>query len=254
MTDPFYSPKRRIARAKRDLAKLGKRISKFFKKQPYARVVEPDPDSAHQLHKIKLTKSLPEGFTELAYDIIDGLRSALDQTVYPIAVACNTARPDRVQFPIADTTADFENILNGQCKGLPADILTLLRAFQPYKGGNDVVWALNRIRRQGYHRLLVPVGMASGTTRIHYMHIQASGGEELPPPRWDSEKNEIVFLRANIDTKVDYNLQFTFSISFGEVEGVSGQPVLGFLNAATGEVERIVLAIEAEARRIGLIA
>lgn len=66
-------------------------------------------------------------------------------------------------------------------------------------------------------------------------------------------KNEIIFLRANTDTKVDYNIQFTFTIAFGEVEGVSGEPILGFLNAASSEVERIVLAIEAEAHRIGLI-
>ena len=66
-------------------------------------------------------------------------------------------------------------------------------------------------------------------------------------------KNEIIFLRANTDTKVDYNIQFAFTIAFGEVEGVSGEPILGFLNAASSEVEHIVLAIEAEAHRIGLI-
>jgi hypothetical protein len=135
---------------------------------------------------------------------------------------------------------------------LPPDILALLRGFNPHKGGNDIIWALNRIRREGYHRLVVPVGTATAGFHARYMRI--SGGGSIPAHNWDSEKNEIIFLRARHDTKVDYNLQFAFFIAFGEVEGVAGQPVLGFLNAAASEVERIVLAIEAEARRIGLIA
>ncbi len=139
MTAPFYSPNRRVARAKKDLAKLDRRIRNFFKKQPYSRVVEPDPESAHQLHKIKLTKPLPEGFTDLTNDIIEGLRSALDQATYSVAVACSATQLDRVHFSIFDTSADFENALSGNCKDLPADILALLRAFQPYKSGNDII-------------------------------------------------------------------------------------------------------------------
>ena len=154
MADIFNSPKGRIKRAKRDFFKLEKRIKKFFKKKPYSRVVEPDPETAHQLHKIKLTKPLPEGFTELTYDIIDGLRSALDQATYSVAVACNVARPDRIQFPMAGTSADFEYHLNVNCKDFPEEIFKLFRTFQPYKGGNDVIWALNRIRREGFHRAL----------------------------------------------------------------------------------------------------
>jgi hypothetical protein len=144
--DPFDNPKRRLSRARAHISHLKKRIDKFFKKAPYTRVVEPDVDGVTQLHKIKLTEPIPDIITDLTYDAIDCLRSGLDQATYAVAVACHSKRPDLVHFPVADTPADFENLLNGRLKDFPADILTLFRGFKTYQGGNDPIWALNRIR------------------------------------------------------------------------------------------------------------
>ena len=84
------------------------------------------------------------------------------------------------------------------------------------------------------------------------MVFNGTGG--LVIAKWDTEKNEIVIARKTPDTKLEYNAQIAFHVSFGKVEAVAGKPVIGFLNAAAGEVERIVMALEAESRRIGLIS
>ena len=89
--DPFASPKRRVARAKRHIANLNARIDKFFKKHPYAQVTEKEADGATDLHKIKLLKPLPNSMSDLASDIIEDLRSALRPGCFRNGSRCRAA-------------------------------------------------------------------------------------------------------------------------------------------------------------------
>jgi hypothetical protein len=52
---------------------------------------------------------------------------------------------------------------------------------------------------------------------------------------------------------LDYNLQVFFFIAFGDVEGLAGEPVIDYIAVAVSHVEQIMLAIEAEAKRLGLV-
>lgn len=90
--DPFYSPKRRIARAKKHIRDLEGEIKAFLDSKPYARVIEPDAEGTGELHKIKFTKALSECLSDTAVDAVDNLRSALDQAGYAVAVA--SGRPN----------------------------------------------------------------------------------------------------------------------------------------------------------------
>jgi len=88
--------------------------------------------------------------------------------------------------------------------------------------------------------------MASGTSMKGPLKISA--------PRWDSAKNEMEYLRTGPTTVADINCQFTFYVALGKVEIMEGQTALTVLNAMAGEVEPVLMAIEAEARRIGLFS
>jgi hypothetical protein len=70
---------------------------------------------------------------------------------------------------------------------------------------------------------------------------------------WDRTNNEIIIARRSKGTKTNYNGEILLHIAFDQIEIVSGEPAGPILNAFTSEVEGILLAIEAEARRIGLI-
>jgi hypothetical protein len=64
------------------------------------------------------------------------------------------------------------------------------------------------------------------------------------------------FLRAALpgNADVDYgNMKFRFFIAFDALEFLGGQPAVSVLNAMASEVERILAAIEAECRRIGIV-
>lgn len=222
MPGQFASPKRRISRAKEHIADIKSRVGSFFHTKPYTRAVERNSDGLDE-HKVNLTSDIPNRITDLSYEAIEALRSSLDQAMYPVAVANGTKRPDLIHFPIADSSTDIESILNSRgLKDFPPDILTLLRGFKPYHGGNDLIWALNRIRRQSTHRLIVPVGVG------------------IKAPRWNGEKNELVYAVAQPGASLDYDLNIAFFIAFGPVEGLAGQPVVDVLTAITAETERIV--------------
>src|SRR5262245_61209963 len=155
----FRSPKQRLARAQEKIAELNAAIETFVKSEPYARVVEINPASGFQFHKIKMTKPLPDLLTDLTMEIIEALRSALDQAGFACARLDGKPNAKSAYFPMADTGPDLANVIKGRCKDLPPDIVTLFRSFMPYKGGNDPLWAMNKIANTK-HTALVPVGHA----------------------------------------------------------------------------------------------
>jgi hypothetical protein len=244
MMDPFQSSLQRIARAKKHINDLDRRINKFFKKQPYARTIEDDTDGINILHKIKLTKQFPAGFTDLAIEAIEGLRAALDHATFAACVATGNSNPRNSYFPIAGSLDELDNVIKRRCKDIPPDIITLCRSFNPYKGGNDLIFALNKLCNTNKHRIIIPVGMANAGT--HFKHMTISGPFSIPNPVWDREKNEIVFAKTAPNTKLQYNINFFFHVAFGESDIVDGQPVIPVLRKIAEEVNRIVLAIQAE--------
>ena len=253
MVDIFDSSKRRVSRAKTHIHDLKGKADSFLKNNPCSHVVEPDADGINNLHKIKFNAIIPDSFGEIAADAIENLRAALDQAGYAVAVAAGANDPRSAYFPIGDDATNLEGIIKGRCKQIPDEIVTLFRTFEPYQRGNDLIWALNKINNINKHRLLVPscVSLAQMNFRIHG---SGGGGFHIPPPAWDRGKNEIVFAIVAPDVvKLQYDLKGTYCISFGEIEIISGYPATDILNAMASEVESIVMATEAEARRIGLV-
>jgi hypothetical protein len=253
MSDPFASPKRRITRARQHTENIKTGVSAFFQSHPYAQVAERNARGFEE-HKIKLTRPIPDEITDLAYEAIEALRSALDQAVHPVAIACGVKNPDHILFPVADNASDFENVLKGRMKGVPPDIVTLFRSFQPYQGGNELIWALNRVRRQGTHRLIMPVGTVSGGVVGNFQISSPMPLTVYDKPKWDSEKNEAIYAVTGPRSNLQYNFEIAFYIAFGQVEGaLAGEPVIETLEDMIAEVERLVLAIETESRRLSII-
>jgi hypothetical protein len=256
-TDPFQSPKQRLGRAKHHIRNLERRFKTFFKKHPYIRAVEIHSDGVSKVHKVKMRRKLPNDLTDITYEALEALRSALDQTAYTIATLCNHPKPNTVYFPMTDNPAEFENTVNGRCKGFPPEIISLFCSFKAYPGGNDLLVALNQTRRQGFHRLIVPVGSA-------VVHASSRGGwmvggpdvrypTYIPNLTWDSTKDEMIFGIVGPGGDFQYTFDFTFIVAFGEVEGLAGQSVVISLILMSREVERIISETERAARRIGLI-
>ena len=230
---------------------LGRKIGEFTRLDPYERVIEPDPNTPeHCIYKIKLTKPIPDGIADIVGDLAHNLRSALDNAGYAVAVASGVADPKFSAFPFAGSVNQMVNAL-GRAKDVPHQIQSLFCGFQPYLRGDDLLWALNEICNGDKHKMLTPIGVGTFRTRGF---LQGTGFVSMPSSHvWNRDKNEMEVFTARTDAKLDYNFDFSLFIAFNDIQIVEGEPVLRVLETLFHKVERILLGIEAECRRLKII-
>ena len=83
--------------------------------------------------------------------------------------------------------------------------------------------------------------------------MEISGSVSIPFPKWDKSKHEIVYAVFGPDTRLEYDISVSFDIAFDEVEIVGGQPAIAVLKQLAGIVERILLSLETDTRRLGYV-
>src|ERR1700686_642182 len=96
-------------------------------------------------------------------------------------------------FPFGKTATDLDNSVRGRSKDLRPEIQTLLRSFNTYKGGNDLLYTLNDLANDCKHGLIAfIVGAVAGIEVVPNLPPDALVGVQFAePPMWDGENNEI---------------------------------------------------------------
>lgn len=251
MSDPFETSKFSIAWAKDHIAELDREIDAFFgNDDSCASVVEPSPKGTYKLLKVKFRKPMPRPLRGHASDAAINLRNALDQAICSVC-ALVPITGFNTYFPIARDLVELERTLTkGWCKDLPQEISDIVRRSKPYKGGNDVLWALNRLSNTNKHGILRPVLPTNDLISVEGYGL---GIYIWNPPRWDGDNDELILARMPAGRNFDINLQLAFFVAFNEIEFIDGEEVIAVLNKFVEIVEGIVMAIEAEARRLGLL-
>jgi hypothetical protein len=249
--DPFQSSKYSIEHAKRRIRELESEIVAFSKTNPCAMVVEHDAKTAEDVHKVKLVKPVPAALSGIAFDTVNNLRSALDQAGFAVAVA-GGKRGKNAHFPFGLTLIEVENRKKGRSKDIPKEIFDVMVSAKPYKGGNHLLWAVNKLSNTNKHEVIIPMAMASGNV-TRFTGTVIKGPFQIKAPRWDWAKNEMEVMRSGHGGEHNMKFQVAFFVAIGNVDVLGCQPAVGILNAASSEVERVLMTIEAEARRIGLI-
>lgn len=248
--DPFESPKRRLARAKKYIRRLEKRIYTFMHKTPPGRGEEIDSEG-WTVHSLQFSRPIPQSWGDSAGDAIEHLRSSLDQSGYAAAVLGGIKEPKNAYFPFADTPGQLATVIRGRCKDLPDAIADLFGSFNPYETGNYSLWALNKLCNANKHRLLVPVAVAA--TGMHFYRATFMKGPAELLMQWDAEKHRLIFARIGPGGEFKYDVGITTHIIFDEINGVKGGPAVGVLDLIAHEVERVLVATERECRRLKLI-
>ncbi len=256
MTDIFESSKLRFSRAKNHIYAFKRRERAFHKGNKWAEIIESDESGINYLHKVRFLKPFPDIFSLHATEAIEHLRASLDHAAYAVAVASGITTPKSAYFPFAQDATELEKVIKGRCKNIPADIVTLFRAFQPYKGGNDLLFALNSVCIANKHRKLTKMDIIPDIkiNEIWSYNIYGPVRVTVPLLEWNRGKNEIIFLKVPItmpEAQTYTNIVITTKIAFDEIIG--GKTALAVLNDMASIVKRILLATKAEARRIGLI-
>jgi hypothetical protein len=251
MPDPFASARRSLARGQHHIGDLGARLNDLNKIKEFAVfVVEPDPNGAHEVQKLRFHPFFRDRFPSIVFDAVSNFRSCLDQMTYAISLASGLPEGQYAYFPICKGSDFIDNQINGLTY-VPPEIRTLFRSFNPYKGGNDFLWALGELCNVKKHAALVPINLQKPLFAVR-PNSTRTGPLSLGGV-FDPEKNEIEVMRFPKGQKPDVNIEITFSVVLHHPEkAINGHHPLLLLGNIRGEVERALNETEAECRRINL--
>ncbi len=251
MGERFASAYQRIGWAEEQILELKARSFKFFELQGEGRFTETDPKTGHVIDKVRLTGPLPNPVVRNAVQVVESLRSALDHAA--CAVVNGPTRKRGTYFPFVDKKRELPATIASKCKHVPHEIKSLFATFKPYKSGNPPLWALNKICNTAKHRTIVEPGIhIKDMTFEDVWNVGWPRDVVSTQPIWARRKNEIVVSKTIGGSTVHHDVEFSLAVAFGKVPVFSGTPALTGLRYLTSIVKRIVMATEAEAKRIGI--
>jgi hypothetical protein len=216
-------------------------------------IAEPDADKAYEIHKLVLSDRFPIKWRVLATEVVEHLRAALDHAAFA-TFFLSTRRFDtnHAAFPFGKSASDLDNGVKGRNKDCPAEIQALLRSFNAYEGGNDLLYTLNELANDSKHGLITFIGGAIEGGELTIRNL--SGGVDFNHPvTWDGEKNEIVYARVKAGTKFEHHGKLRVYPIIPGTEHLPGIGATGVLDKIGAEVARVVQEIENECRRIGIL-
>jgi hypothetical protein len=160
-------------------------------------------------------------------------------------------------FPFGDDPDELERDIKRKCRGIAPEVISIIRGLQPYRGGNDDLWALNKLRNVKEHRLLIAPTIAGGMRwpfeiagkKVFMLHTSPEN-----EPQWDDVGKTLTFKTLphfeHIPMFEKIEKKLVFFLKFGDIEGVAGEHLIPKLEAFAQVVKNCIDTIEAETRRL----
>lgn len=248
--DLFASPRALINEARADISALDQLVQAFIGAKNWAIVIERDQQSGDNLLKAQFDNDIPARAVVLVRRIANDLRAALDHAVYASAVAWSGGEPEGTSFPFGRFRDDVEKRLRDRGnRALHQDVVALLLATEPYEGGNVTLRSLNRLRNTNDHRVLTPMHLQ--TTKFGYRPRGAMWVDRLDAvSRWIGTRRQLVFAAASPQTQLNAEFDVSFDVALNPRFGTAEVAAVEWLTTAADEVDRIVMAVEAETARV----
>ena len=248
-SSPFDSPFLLLERAQENRRELNESAKAFFDTRPYAPVIEYDSENRQHVCKVRLTSELPPRLWSIAADALNNLRAALDQGVCATVTILNpSASLDRLYFPFGHSKSHFEKSVSKIAPRLHPRVVSVFGFFQPYKGGNDRFWALKNLTNSNKHRSLISFGASVDNIEVNTLDIP--NVRALRRPYWDTPRNELIISRTAERIEPRYDLNVSFHIAFGDIEGLRGTPVIQSIDYLAAIVGSFLTGIESDVQRI----
>lgn len=226
--------------AKAQIPALEKRLKAWERTDPYAAIVEHDPDTGENLIVIRRTRPADLSFNVETGVVINAIRSALDLLAAALARR-NGVIPDRnTHFPIFRTVDGFNDVRRGiesaKCKKWlrEADRLTI-KALRPYGGGDEFLYPFDHLDSMRKHERLVTI-----IPIIRSFAISAWGKPPGGRLVWEGDHDKAVLFRAPPDVWpriTKSNPTITFAIILNEALGIGGKKAV--IPALNGYAERV---------------
>lgn len=210
--------------ADNQIAVLGAELAAFVAQN----VTEFRPDPNNKARRATLYRNnapVPEEIKTATGMIIQAQRDSLDYLVVALARKNGAVKVTEPEFPICDSDTRFADKGTQRKIGSLSDMdKAAIMALKPYKGGNNLLYALHWLSNKSKHRDLIAathhgVGAAFITTGGKgYVRKVTAQRAEGP----DGEPMTLV----NIDADPQIKLNLTHTVSFREIPEAGSQPVV----------------------------
>jgi hypothetical protein len=254
----------KIERAKKHIEGLNSSMLAFRLSQPYKISAKRDPRTRQPVYYIDKVDPVPADISICAGDAIQNMRTALDHLAYHLFVISpgNAGYEGKhIYFPIFENATKYKSESPRKVKGMKQEFIDAIDALRPYgidpaapqERGNETLWSLHRLNLIDKHRLLVTVWSvlrAHGITPTIRKQLESEFPDKLDvlatvglisvTPPFIPLKQGDEFFRDIPDAEVNYDLQFTFDVAFGEPGIVQRQPLIEALNQMLKVVFEII--------------
>ena len=231
----------KVDRAQRHINSLGEEITKFLDTQPFKVATRAHPQLPYAtVFYLESAADIPTDLPIIAGDVIQNLRSALDHLAWQLVEASGGIGDTGTGFPIFDralfkSQKEEERFFTRKIGGMRQEIQDAIRNTSPFKGGNDILWAIHNINNIDKHRLLITVGFTTPKFAVKAGQFHAT----FPLAGWyPLEVGETIVTIPRELEPIEYP-EFLFEMVLGEAGPFQDKPLLDMLQTMHDEVENL---------------
>jgi hypothetical protein len=180
-------------------------------------------------------------YGEIVGNVCTQLMAALDRPfTQSTNIESSQRKRKRIGFPISDHVDHWDKVAEKKCNGVPKALIEHARAFRPWKGGNEIIWAIKEISNFNKHVSIWPLVIEPLGVTFRNLEI-SSGLEVIPAPRWDPENKAIDLFYVSDDAQLSVSkIEIMGCVGFGNGVVFPGRAVEPILVNMIDEVERLV--------------
>jgi hypothetical protein len=243
----------KVERAEQHIRDVEVARQRFFDSKPYRIESEYNSQTGQTLYKVFDLQPPPVDIGLIAGDAIHNLRSALDHLAYQL-ILINGGTPDKqTGFPIWQLSTDYQAQRHRRVKGMAQSAIDAIDVTYPYKGGNDMLWAIHYLDIADKHHALlitfvnvsrvsfeIPSNLFFGRGGVK----GSVGGFSVPSGIGRPLKDgDVVFIR---EPDMHYEPDITLDVAFTNPEIVEGHPILVILQEFHDLVDGLILSFRDE--------
>lgn len=248
-SNPFSGPKARIVSARRHITNLLSAEKEFFVEDAFAWQGEQAPNGNWHT-KIKLVKSMPEDIGFCAWDAAQNLRAALDLAVCATATIDGATNLKHTYFHFASSEDEWMKSVRGRTKAAPKYAVDIMNEFKPWGGGNEALYALNRLAVADKHQMVTPVCIQNRSIQFGQLLYTGKGDLRIGNWGWDINKGELIVMESSERCPLPFkDYRLTSFLAFSGEGHIHGKPIVALLNQLANMCEDIINTFEIASAR-----
>ena len=257
MIDTLRRIQAKVTRANQHIQDFQLALTAFHDTKPYAVAIKEDTQTGKHIYYVAKSDPIPDGIATITADVIQNLRSPLDQIAYQLVLdARGGVEPNwHVYYPICSNAKDYPALRQNFIRGVRQEVTDAIDATEPYKGGKGhAIWQLNELNKPDKHKLLVSAGAFSAGVEIMppkaFMEsaMKMMGGANFSfPSIFVTPADKLLALKVGdelyiepLDLEAAENRRFTFEVSFNQPAIIECEPAIKTLQDMANLVEGIV--------------